>query len=71
MNSQEKVKHLIGMREKARLGGGLQKIEDQHSKGRLTARERINILLDEGSFEEFDMFVTHRTEDFGMGKKKS
>ncbi|MBP7037669.1 MAG: acyl-CoA carboxylase subunit beta [Bacteroidales bacterium] len=70
MNSQEKVKHLIGMREKARLGGGLQKIEDQHSKGRLTARERINILLDEGSFEEFDMFVTHRTEDFGMGKKK-
>lgn len=70
MNSQEKVKQLIELREKARLGGGAKKIEDQHSKGRLTARERINILLDEGSFEEFDMFVTHRTEDFGMGNKK-
>jgi acetyl-CoA carboxylase carboxyltransferase component len=70
MDSQEKVKQLIELREKARLGGGLQKIEDQHSKGRLTARERINILLDEGSFEEYDMFVTHRTEDFGMGNKK-
>ncbi len=70
MDSQEKVKQLIDLREKARIGGGLQKIEDQHSKGRLTARERINILLDEGSFEEFDMFVTHRTEDFGMGNKK-
>lgn len=70
MNSQEKVKTLIDLREKARLGGGIQKIEDQHSKGRLTARERINILLDEGSFEEYDMFVTHRTEDFGMGNKK-
>ncbi len=70
MDSQQKVKQLIDLREKARVGGGLQKIEDQHSKGRLTARERINILLDEGSFEEFDMFVTHRTEDFGMGNKK-
>jgi methylmalonyl-CoA decarboxylase subunit alpha len=70
MDSQEKVKQLIDLREKARHGGGLQKIEDQHSKGRLTARERINILLDEGSFEEYDMFVTHRTEDFGMGNKK-
>ncbi len=70
MDSQEKVKQLIDLREKARIGGGLQKIEDQHSKGRLTARERINILVDEGSFEEFDMFVTHRTEDFGMGNKK-
>jgi methylmalonyl-CoA decarboxylase subunit alpha len=70
MDSKEKVKQLIDLREKARLGGGLQKIEDQHSKGRLTARERINILLDEGSFEEYDMFVTHRTEDFGMGSKK-
>jgi acetyl-CoA carboxylase carboxyltransferase component len=70
MDSHEKVKKLIDLREKARLGGGIQKIDDQHSKGRLTARERINILLDEGSFEEYDMFVTHRTEDFGMGNKK-
>jgi methylmalonyl-CoA decarboxylase subunit alpha len=70
MNSQEKVKQLIELREKARLGGGEKRIEDQHSKGKLTARERIAILLDEGSFEEFDMFVTHRTEDFGLGDKK-
>ncbi len=70
MDSQEKVKQLIELREKARLGGGQHKIDEQHSKGRLSARERINILLDEGSFEEYDMFVTHRTEDFGMGNKK-
>lgn len=70
MNNSEKVRQLIELREKARLGGGEQKIEEQHSKGKRTARERINILLDEGSFEEYDMFVTHRTEDFGLGKKK-
>jgi len=70
MKSQEKVKQLIELREKARLGGGEKRIEDQHSKGKMTARERIAILLDEGSFEEFDMFVTHRTEDFGLGDKK-
>ncbi len=70
MASQDKVRQLIDLREKAREGGGVQKIEDQHQKGKLTARERIHALLDEGSFEEYDMFVTHRTEDFGMGKKK-
>ncbi|MCE5345647.1 MAG: acyl-CoA carboxylase subunit beta [Bacteroidales bacterium] len=70
MKNQEKVKQLIDLRERARLGGGKKRIEDQHSKGKMTARERIAILLDEGSFEEFDMFVTHRTEDFGMGDKK-
>lgn len=70
MKSQEKVKQLIDLREKARQGGGEKRIEDQHSKGKMTARERIAILLDEGSFEEFDMFVTHRTEDFGLGDKK-
>jgi acetyl-CoA carboxylase carboxyltransferase component len=70
MNNLEKVKELIELREKARKGGGEQRIEDQHSKGKHTARERINILLDEGSFEEYDMFVTHRTEDFGIGNKK-
>ncbi len=70
MKSQEKVKQLIELREKARLGGGEKRIEDQHSKGKMTARERIAILLDEGSFEELDMFVTHRTEDFGLGDKK-
>ena len=53
-------------REKARLGGGAKRIEKQHSLGKLTARERINTLLDEGSFEETDMFVIHRIKDFGM-----
>jgi propionyl-CoA carboxylase beta chain len=53
-------------RAEARLGGGQQRIDAQHAKGKLTARERIEILLDEGSFEEFDMFVVHRCEDFGM-----
>ncbi|MBK7627402.1 MAG: acyl-CoA carboxylase subunit beta [Bacteroidales bacterium] len=70
MKSREKVKQLIELREKAREGGGVKRIEDQHSKGKMTARERILILLDEGSFEEYDMFVTHRTEDFGLGDKK-
>ena len=70
MNSQDSIKHLLDYREKARKGGGEQRIEVQHSKGKLTARERITMLLDEGSFEEYDMFVTHRTEDFGLADKK-
>ncbi|MBP9883566.1 MAG: methylmalonyl-CoA carboxyltransferase, partial [Chitinophagales bacterium] len=53
---------------KAKEGGGLKRIEDQHKKGKLTARERIQLLLDEGSFEETGMFVTHRSTDFGMQK---
>lgn len=64
----EQVKALISLREKARLGGGQKRIDSQHEKGKYTARERINMLLDEGSFEEFDMFVTHRCTNFGMGK---
>ncbi len=70
MSSQDKIKKLIDLREKAKEGGGKKRIESQHKKGKLTARERIDILLDEGSFEEFDMFVTHRTEEFGLGDKK-
>ncbi len=70
MNSQERIKQLLDYREKARKGGGDKRIEDQHLKGKLTARERIDMLLDEGSFEEYDMFVTHRTEDFGLADKK-
>lgn len=70
MDSQEKIKQLIELREKARMGGGEKRIASQHSKGKLTARERIDILLDEGSFEEFDMFVTHRTDDFDLKDKK-
>ena len=61
---------LAGRRETARLGGGQKRIDAQHGRGKLTARERIELLLDEGSFEEFDMFVTHRCTDFGMEKQK-
>src|SRR5690606_33277170 len=53
-------------REQARQGGGERRIDAQHAKGKLTARERLDVLLDPGSFEEYDMFVTHRTREFGM-----
>ena len=68
-NIQEQVQLLIDNREKAKLGGGQKRIDSQHAKGKYTARERIQMLLDEGSFEEFDMFVTHRCYDFGMDKE--
>ncbi len=70
MSTQDKIKKLIDLRAEAKLGGGIKRIEAQHSKGKLTARERIELLLDEGSFEEFDMFVTHRCTNFGMENKK-
>ncbi len=54
----------------ARLGGGERRIEAQHRKGKLTARERVELLLDKGSFEEFDMFVEHRAIDFGMDQDR-
>jgi propionyl-CoA carboxylase beta chain len=57
-------------RAEARLGGGARRIEAQHAKGKLTARERLEVLLDEGSFEEFDMFKAHRCTDFGMGEMR-
>ncbi len=57
-------------RDAARAGGGARRIEAQHSKGKLTARERLEVLLDEGSFEEYDMFVAHRTTDFGMAEQR-
>ncbi|QFT31763.1 acyl-CoA carboxylase subunit beta [Roseibium porphyridii] len=63
---KEVLAELETRRETARLGGGQRRIDAQHSKGKLTARERIEILLDEGSFEEFDMFKQHRCTDFGM-----
>lgn len=65
----EKIKELIELRAKARMGGGEKAIEKQHAKGKFTARERIAMLLDEGSFEEMDMFVQHRCTNFGMEKK--
>ena len=62
----EKIRGLVERRAGARLGGGEKRIEAQHAKGKLTARERLARLLDEGSFEEFDMFVQHRCTNFGM-----
>ena len=66
MNNQDKIKQLLERREVAKLGGGQKRIDAQHKKGKLTARERIDLLLDEDSFEEFDMFVTHRCTNFGL-----
>ncbi len=68
-NQVEKVQELIALREKARLGGGEKAIAKQHERGKYTARERIAQLLDEGSFEELDMFVEHRCTNFGQEKK--
>ncbi len=70
MSSEDKIAKLIKLREEARLGGGEKRIESQHKKGKYTARERIEILLDDGSFEEYDMFVTHRSTNFGLDKEK-
>ena len=64
------LQELQTRRDVARMGGGQRRIEAQHAKGKLTARERIDLLLDESSFEEFDMFVAHRCVDFGMEKVK-
>jgi len=61
---------LEARREQAHQGGGQRRIDAQHAKGKLTARERVELLLDEDSFEEYDMFVTHRCTEFGMEKTK-
>jgi propionyl-CoA carboxylase beta chain len=65
----EIIRQLEAKREAARLGGGQKRIDSQHAKGKLTARERIELLLDEGSFEEWDMFKEHRCVDFGMAEQ--
>lgn len=70
MELEEKLKKLKEMRETAKLGGGQKRVDSQHKKGKLTARERLELLLDDGSFEEFDMFVTHRIKEFGLEKEK-
>ncbi len=67
---QDNLDALKAKRNEACLGGGQKRIDAQHSKGKLTARERIEVLLDENSFEEYDMFVTHRCTDFGMQDNK-
>ena len=66
---QKNIEKLVERRAAARMGGGQKRIDAQHEKGKLTARERLDLLLDEGSFEEFDMFVQHRCTNFGMDKQ--
>ena len=70
MNNQTKIQHLREQKATSRLGGGPERIDAQHKKGRLTARERIDILLDKGSFREVDAFVQHRTHDFKLDSQK-
>ncbi|NOY89421.1 MAG: acyl-CoA carboxylase subunit beta [FCB group bacterium] len=70
MSLEEKLNRLEKMRAEAKLGGGQKRIDKQHAKGKLTARERIELLVDPNSFEEFDMFVTHRSSDFGLAKQR-
>lgn len=70
MSKTSDLEHLREMREEAHIGGGEERIEKQHGVGRLTARERLDLLLDKGSFRETDMFVTHRTTEFGLDKRK-
>ena len=67
---QNKIETLNKKIQEALLGGGEKRIESQHKKGKLTARERLHFLLDEGSFQEIGMFVTHRSQEFGMEREK-
>ena len=68
--ADSKVEKLNKMTAEALKGGGEKRIKTQHAKGKLTARERLDILLDEGSFNEMDMFVRHRSHDFGLEEKR-
>src|SRR5579885_1845388 len=68
--TQEKIAELHALKEASMLGGGAERIETQHKKGKLTARERLDLLLDPGTFNELDMFVTHRANDFGLDEQK-
>ena len=67
---QMKLVTLEQMRQQAQKGGGQDRIDQQHSRGKLTARERLALLMDDGSFVEMDTFVTHRTTDFGLADRK-
>jgi propionyl-CoA carboxylase beta chain len=70
MTLDPKIQRLQELREQSKLGGGPERIEAQHKRGKLTARERIDLLVDRGSFREIDAFVTHRTHDFGLDRQK-
>src|SRR5918911_3833235 len=68
--TRDKIAHLRELREQASLGGGERRIQSQYAKGKLTARDRLDLLLDQGSFVEIDQFVTHRASDFGLADEK-
>ena len=70
MSHQEKIEDLRNRKAKGRVGGGQERIDAQHKRGRLTARERMDLLLDKGSFREIDAFAVHRTNDFGLDQQK-
>ncbi|MPZ23565.1 MAG: methylmalonyl-CoA carboxyltransferase [Dehalococcoidia bacterium] len=70
MTVEDRLQELLKLKEQAKLGGGPQRIDAQHSRGKLTARERLEILLDEDSFEEMDTIMTHRSVEFGLDKQK-
>src|SRR5665811_1944046 len=70
MSIHEKLKRLEELQRTAEQGGGPERLEAQHARGKLSARERIDLLLDSGSFVEMDRFVTHRSTDFGLADKK-
>ncbi|MGM0417067.1 MAG: carboxyl transferase domain-containing protein, partial [Thermodesulfobacteriota bacterium] len=66
----QKINELLQLRQEALSGGGFKRTSKRHAQGRLNARERLDLLLDEGSFEEFDMLKTHRCHNFGMEKRQ-
>jgi propionyl-CoA carboxylase beta chain len=70
MTTDPKIEQLRRLKEKGKLGGGAERIAAQHERGRLTARERLDLLLDKGSFRELDAFVAHRTHDFGLARQR-
>ena len=70
MSKDIKLELLNAMNQEAELGGGEKRMESQHAKGKLSARERINLLIDEGTFEEIGKFVTHRSTDFGLDEQQ-
>jgi propionyl-CoA carboxylase beta chain len=71
MTENPKIQRLRQLKSESRQGGGVERIETQHKRGRMTARERIDLLLDRGSFREIDAFVVHRTTDFGSRNKNT
>jgi len=70
VSTVDKLKRLSAMRDEARQGGGAKRLDQQHARGKLSARERLDLLLDDGSFTEIDAFVTHRETEFGLGDEK-